>query len=1099
MTGQPISKPCPRCGAEVPPDAPQGYCLKCLFALGTAEPDSLAVPSADKSEIRNPKSEIGSRSFGDYELLEENARGGMGVVYKARQKSLGRIVAVKMLLFGDHSGKDLAQRFRAEAAAAASLQHPNIVAIHEVNAHEGQPYFVMDFIEGQSLARLAAGQSLPATRAARYVKIVAEAIHYAHERGILHRDLKPSNVLIDPFDQPRVTDFGLAKRLHHDSELTLSGQVLGSPNYMPPEQAAAKRGLVGRRSDVYSLGAILYHLLTGRPPFAGETLTDTLQDVVNTEPVSPRLLNPSVPRDLETLCLKCLEKEPASRYQTAQGLAEDLDRFLKDELIHAQPIGPTARLWRWCRRKPLVASLGTATLVLLLAVAVGSPIAIYRINHERQRAERGELDARQKAYASDMNVVQQELAQNNLGRALELLDRQRPAANSLRSSRREEAHSPAGHNQSLVTSAATDLRGWEWRYLWRQCQGEERFILGKHSNGASAVGRIADGKKVFSAGGDKSVRLWDLESRSQIGLLTHLEEVIGAAASSNGLWLATATEKLTEGQPVLLWDLTTQNVAATLTTNFWLRAGSITFSPDNKWLAFATVFGGIRIWDVNARSELTNLLAFDASAGRLGVAFSPESRTLAYNENEDGAILLWEIASRSVIGRLTGHQSVVRALAFSADGQTLASASQDRTVRFWNLADRRERFQFANQSGGFNSLAFSPDGRTLAMSGEGGAGRVIRLVEVETGKPKAELRGHLQDISGLAFTPDGQTLLSASGDDTLRVWDVEPRAMEQSVHVFGRGSISSSWRSYGPALCLSPDGRHLLTVYTNQTFSLWDMLRLAQGERHSLPFTNTTIAAVAAGGRLAAFGSRRGEVMLWDSETGQMRFFPRPDTNHIYRLVFSLDGRYLAAAEDTKIPSQMAVAYQKRTVRVWDVGTQKQAHVFDTDGEFPVSLTFSADAKALMAGFFSGSVKLWELDGPSGGATFLEHSDGVVGLALLADRQTLISAGANICFWDVRTRHENALKLSPRSGGFSSLALSPDGRRLAAGGSDGRITIWDLPSHQELATLEGHKEEVMQLAFTPDGDHLVSASKDQLRVWRAPSWADIEVAEKEGK
>jgi len=430
MTGQPTSKPtCPGCGAEVPPDAPRGYCLKCLFALGTAEPDSVAADHASQPSTPNSQP-TPLRSFGDYELLEEIARGGMGIVYRARQKSLGRIVALKVLLFGDQSGKDLAQRFRAEAAAAASLQHPNIVAIHEVSAHEGQPFFVMDFIDGQSLARLAAGQPLPAARAARYVRIVAEAIHYAHERGILHRDLKPSNVLIDPFDQPRVTDFGLAKRLHHDSELTLSGQVLGSPNYMPPEQAAAKRGLVGRRSDVYSLGAILYHLLTGRPPFVGETLTDTLQDVVNKEPVSPRLLNPSVPRDLETLCLKCLEKEPSRRYQTALALAEDLDRFLKAEPIRARRVGPTARLWRWCRRKPAVAGLITA---LAIALAVGLAGIVW----QWQRAEKGELAARtselatrQKAYASDMNLAQQALAVNNLGRALELLNRHRPVQKS---------------------------------------------------------------------------------------------------------------------------------------------------------------------------------------------------------------------------------------------------------------------------------------------------------------------------------------------------------------------------------------------------------------------------------------------------------------------------------------------------------------------------------------------------------------------------------------------------------------------------------------------------------------------------------------------
>ena len=1079
------SKPtCPSCGADVPPDAPRGYCLKCLFALGTAASETVAIdPAAPLAAFDSQSTAL--RSFGDYELLEEIARGGMGVVYKAQQKSLGRVVAVKMLLFGDHAGKELAQRFRAEAGAAASLQHPNIVAIHEVNAHEGQPFFVMEFVEGPSLASLATGQPLPATRAARYVKIVAVAIHYAHERGILHRDLKPSNVLIDSFDQPRVTDFGLAKRLHHDSELTLSGQVLGSPNYMPPEQAAAKRGLVGRRSDVYSLGAILYHLLTGRPPFVGETLTDTLHEVLHTESVSPRLLNPSVPPDLETLCLKCLEKEPARRYQTAQALAEDLERFLRDEPIHARPVSHSEKLWRWCRRKPLVASLGAATLVLLLAVAIGSPIAIYLINHERRRAERGELAARQKAYVSDMDLVQQALAQANIGRARELLNRHRPIQTPL---------------STLNSHPSSDLRDWEWRYLWQQCQGEERFILGEHTNGASAVGMLADGKTVFSAGKDKFVRLWNVNSRRQIELLPHADEVIGATASLDGRWLATTTAKEAEARPVSLWDLATREVTAlnTVTTNFtnlWLRPGSITFSPDSKWLAFATQFGGVRVWDVNALNEVTNLPAFNRLNFLFGLAFSPDSRTLAYNENDYGAILLWDIASRSV-SRLTGHQSAVTALAFSPDGQMLASGSQDRTARVWNLADQRERFQFTNLNGRFNSLAFSPDGRTLAMGGAGGAGRTIQLVDVKTGNPKAELRGHFKDISSLNFTLDGQTLLSASDDGTIRVWDLELSAKGQSGHVFFRNSISTDWSSYGPALCLSPDGRHLLAVYTNQTFGLWDTLRLAEGEPYPLP-TNTTIAAVAPGGRLAAFGSRGGEVMLWDVEKGEARFSARLGTNKINRLVFSMDGRYLAIADDTKTLSEMAGSNddKRRTIRVWDVGAQKETHLLSPDGEFPVSLTFSADGKALMAGCWRGPVKLWQLDRSRETATFSGHSVGVRGLALLPDGQTFVSAAQEIRFWDVRTRHGTD-RLDSREGRFFGIALSSDGRRLAAGASDGLITIWDVASHEEVATLEGHKEAVMQLAFTPEGDHLVSVSKDQLRVWRASSWAEIEVAEK---
>ncbi|MGH7970596.1 MAG: WD40 repeat domain-containing serine/threonine protein kinase, partial [Limisphaerales bacterium] len=422
-------------------------------------------------------------------MLEEIARGGMGVVYKARQKSLDRIVAVKVLLFGGHAGKGLAQRFRTEAAAAASLQHPNIVAIHEVNAHEGQPFFVMDFVDGQSLARLNSECEVRNAewlrRAVRYVKTVAEAIQYAHERGILHRDLKPSNVLIDPFDQPRVTDFGLAKRLHHDSELTLSGQVLGSPNYMPPEQAAAKHGLVGRRSDVYSLGAILYHLLTGRPPFVGETLTDTLQEVLNTEPLSPRLLNPSVPRDLETLCLKCLEKEPARRYQTAQALAEDLERFLRDEPIQARPVGPAEKVWRWCRRNPALASLG-ASLVVVFTLGFTGTLWQSRkaMNSARAETEQRRL-AEQNLYDSDIRLAQHAWDDGDLGLTRGLL----------------QAHLPH--------PGEPDRRGFEWYYFWNLCRGDQLMTLPGHRQAVTCVAFSPDGKRLATGSVGDAVQIWD--------------------------------------------------------------------------------------------------------------------------------------------------------------------------------------------------------------------------------------------------------------------------------------------------------------------------------------------------------------------------------------------------------------------------------------------------------------------------------------------------------------------------------------------------------------------------------------------------------------
>ncbi len=352
---------CRQCGVALPGHTAAWLCPKCLL-------QQAATPTEGQSGLRGDDLHRRPHHFGDYELIHEIARGGMGVVYKARQISLNRVVALKMLLFGRLASEEFARRFRAEAAAAASLQHPNIVSIHEVGEHDCQQYFSMAYVEGSNLSALVRENSLPAKRAASYVKTIAEAIHYAHSKGILHRDLKPSNVIIDANDQPRVTDFGLAKKLEGDSELTLTGQVLGTPGFMSPEQAGGKGGMVGPSSDVYSLGALLYFLLTKRAPFVADSLEETLRQIHEAEPVPPRRLDSNVPRDLEIVCVKCLSKEPHKRYATARDLADDLGHFLNDEPITARPVSEVERLARWCRRKPTLAGL---LLALFLVGAMG--------------------------------------------------------------------------------------------------------------------------------------------------------------------------------------------------------------------------------------------------------------------------------------------------------------------------------------------------------------------------------------------------------------------------------------------------------------------------------------------------------------------------------------------------------------------------------------------------------------------------------------------------------------------------------------------------------------------------------------------------------
>lgn len=474
---------CPNCHGALTADAPAGLCPRCLMGMAlelSAEPhDSLPAEEAS-ADAAIPESD---RSFGDYELLGRVARGGMGVIYKARQICLNRIVAVKMMLPGLLVSEAEASRFQNEAEVIANLRHPNIVAVHEVGAHDGQRYFSMDYVEGQSLAAVVRDHPLPARTAARYVKVIAEAIQYAHQQGILHRDLKPSNVLLDKAGNPRITDFGLAKRLASDSRLTATGTVLGTPSYMPPEQADGRSRRLGPASDVYSIGAILYELLTGRPPFQAATPLDTILLVINTEPIAPRMLNPKLSRDLETICLKCLEKDPRWRYQSAQDLADDLDRYLKREPIKARRINLLNRGWRWLRRNPWQT---TAAAALILAILMTS---LWAVGWRRMKA------------MTEQRPWQSLYQQVWLGRVAS-----DPAEPLKATAEAPPIKSPDGR---LLASSGEDHRTIR---LLEVSTGRELAQWEAHHVGVTALAFSPDGRTLASGGADGTMKLWDLSS-----------------------------------------------------------------------------------------------------------------------------------------------------------------------------------------------------------------------------------------------------------------------------------------------------------------------------------------------------------------------------------------------------------------------------------------------------------------------------------------------------------------------------------------------------------------------------------------------------------
>jgi eukaryotic-like serine/threonine-protein kinase len=1131
------ARTCSECGAELPAGTAPGQCPNCLLGLGLAtkvEPGEGQKAEVDSQPDADDPSRITHRasrftSFGDYDLLEEIGRGGMGVVYKARQKSLDRVVGLKLLLFGPHAPPESVKRFRAEAVATAALQHPNIVAIHEVGVCEGQHFLVMDFVEGRSLARVISDfgfQISDFKRPAGYLKTIAEAIHYAHERGLLHRDLKPSNILIDANDQPRVTDFGLAKRLEGDSELTVSGQVLGSPNYMPPEQATGKRGTVSRRSDVYALGAILYQALTGRPPFVGEGPADTVHQVLNVEPASPRSLNPRLPADLETVCLKCLEKEPGKRYATAQLVAEELGRFLEGKPVLARPVGRLAKAGRWCQRNPRLA-MATGAVLLSLLIGLGGVTwqwrraeriahaeARQRVRAEEQTAlaEAEALLTRRHAYAADMKEVPRALDDNDLGRARELLNR----------------HRPDGKAESSKQKTEIDLRGWEWRYLWARCQSDERSTLCQYSNSVSALAYSADGKWLAVRQEAGVLALWDTLARRPV---TNLPARAvrwrwcnkALAFSPRGNRLAWATTD-SSGAPILsLRDVGEQKEFARLPHS--ADVVSVAFAPDAKVLATLDYDGTVRVWDVESQQVVTNFLTAPVDWDQLFAA----GKVTASAEGESTGVV-WETNSPPVRRRITRSRAYTDhygCVLFSPNGRWLAVGEAQPRIRLLNqVTGELREIPVPTTADGITTLALSPDSQRLA-AGFAAGDTDIHVWELGTGA-ETRLAGHSGWIVGLAFSPDGQTLASASTDQTLGLWDVtgkvEPRRL--------KGNTDEVW-----ALAWSPDGNNLVTGAKDGSVRYWDpaakasapyavvpedvwfwgpaflpdsktflTVTLREGEvvrcdavtarvveRMSFLGTNHLGLDLSSDGRWLAIGDKVGNLQVWDFQARQLVANMALQGTAVFALMFSPHGSMLNGG--------FRYHTDRRTVtRFWSVADWREISLRGIDLTRLFEPAYSADEKTLAIGHTDGTAAWWDLQtGQKQGPEFGCDSARVVNVAFSLDGQWFATGGIDgrMLLWDVATRRPKPIGRGHRNE-LQDVAFSPDGQRLIASGSNPKyvVKLWDVETGRDLATLPGKPGWYPHIGFSPDGNTLFAASLEgRALLWRAPSWQEIEVAE----
>jgi WD40 repeat protein/serine/threonine protein kinase len=1016
-------------------------------------------------DTRLPSADAGT--LGDFRILREIGRGGMGIVYEAEQISLERRVALKVLPFASVLDAKQLARFKNEALAAASLDHPHIVDVLGVGCDRGMHFYAMRLIDGCTLADVITElrnaecgmrkdttttphsalriPHLTSTRAvlttlgltdapqrsrdhyrriAALVADAADALHHAHEQGVIHRDIKPSNLMLDSRGKLWVTDFGLA-HVESNTTLTMTGDLMGTLRYMSPEQASGSRLGIDHRTDIYSLGVTLYELLTLQPAFTSENRAELIRKIVQGEPRPPRGFDATLPIELQSIVLKAMEQDASDRYASAEGLADDLRRFGRDEPVRARPVGPIQHARRWTRRHwPL--AVAASAIIALLGVTAGASYAVIA-SVEAGRRRDAELAADQLSYVADIVAARQELENFDFPRASQILDRYR------------------------TDRGRPDIRGFEWHLLWRMCNSVVHE-LPRHDGPAFLCSFSPDGRLLAFGCADHTVRIWDVETMQLEQVLCgHAGEVNAAMFSPDGSNLATGSDDGT----LKLWSTSTWMPEATLDARQrpYLDVG---FSPDGKWLAASGHDDEITLWEVSSRKPLGSVRGHT-------FAFSPDSERLATGHDHQ----LWQYELPSLLERATMEDapSSVDSLLYMADGKTLLVGTGDGLVRFWAMPGgvaRPDTIRVSQR--GVEWMDRSTDGRLIATTSND---RGVRIWNAANMSLREQLAGFIGGNWCVAFSRTGRLLAATDNEGHVRLYG--SRSSGHGKPLFARpGALR--------ALSISPAG-HIAVGREGQVFVLspaGELLSESHAHR-APPLGDSWGADVSPDGSLLATAGYDRTVRLWSM----------PDLNQLD--VRYTDGRLSCVRFDAG--GQLMAWCGESNVSVLNLRTKQLTDVPVAAGNSGCRLAFVPGRSQLLIGDQRGQLSLFNYDSGIRQPLPTEFGDQVSSVTFSPDDKTLAvtSLDGTATLIDVATWKER-FQLTAQASPIWASAFSPDGRTLATGGTDGQARLWHVATGRELVSLDHGDFIVYSLGFAVDGESLYTAgqtsdNEGELRVW----------------